>query len=71
MIKRLMKHGNSLAFVGVLDLNIDTNTHLNIRTNSNRLIVTPIRDEARQKKFRAGLESVDRRHSRALRKPAE
>lgn len=75
MVKRLTKHGNSLALVidrGVLDLlNIDADTPLNIRTDGNRLIVTPIHDEARQKKFRAALERVDRRYSRAFKKLAE
>lgn len=75
MIKKLTKHGNSLALVidrGVLDLlNIDADTPLNIRTDGKCLIVTPERDAARQKKFRAALEKVNRQYGPALKKLAE
>jgi len=60
MIKKLTKHGNSLALVidrGVLDLlEIDAETPLNIKIDGKCLIVTPERDAGRQKKFRAALE---------------
>lgn len=72
MVKKLTKHGNSLALVidrGVLDLlNIDAETPLNIRTDGKCLIVTPERDAARQKKFRAALEEVNRKYGPALKK---
>jgi antitoxin component of MazEF toxin-antitoxin module len=75
MVKRLTKHGNSLALVidrGVLDLlDIDADTPLSIRTDGKCLIVTPIQDETRQKKFHAALEKVDRQYSRAFKKLAE
>ena len=57
MIKKLTKHGNSLALVidrGVLDLlDIDEETPLNIKTDGKCLIVTPAQSTGRQKKFRA------------------
>lgn len=75
MIKKLTKHGNSLALVidrGVLDLlEIDAETPLNIKTDGKCLIVTPERDAARQKKFRAALDEANRRYGRALKKLAE
>lgn len=75
MIKKLTKHGNSLALVidrGVLDLlNIDAETPLNIKTDGKCLIVTPERDAARQKKFRAALVKVNRQYGPALKKLAE
>lgn len=75
MIKKLTKHGNSLALVidrGVLDLlDIDAETPLTIKTDGKCLIVTPVQDAARQKKFRAALEEGNRRYGRALRKLAE
>lgn len=75
MIKKLTRHGNSLALVidrGVLDLlEIDSETPLNIRTDGKCLIVTPERDAARQKKFRAALAKVNRQYSPALKKLAE
>ena len=55
MIKKLTKHGNSLALVldrGVLDLlEIDADTPLNIKTDGKCLIVTPAQAPARQTKF--------------------
>jgi antitoxin component of MazEF toxin-antitoxin module len=75
MIKKLTKHGNSLALVidrGVLDLlSIDAETPLNIRTDGKCLIVTPERDAVRQKKFRAALAKVNRQYGPALKKLAE
>lgn len=75
MVKKLTKHSNSLALVidrGVLDLlEIDAETPLNIKTDGKCLIVTPERDVARQKKFRAALSETNRRYVRALKKLAE
>jgi antitoxin component of MazEF toxin-antitoxin module len=75
MIKRLTRHGNSMALVidrGVLDLlEIDADTPLSIRTDGKCLVITPVTDEARQKKFRAALNRVDRRYSRAFKQLAE
>ncbi|MBF0320584.1 MAG: AbrB/MazE/SpoVT family DNA-binding domain-containing protein [Nitrospirae bacterium] len=71
MIKKLTKHGNSLALViekGVLDiLNIDDKTPLNISTDGKVLIISPVRDEARRKEFEEALEKTNRKFSRALR----
>jgi death-on-curing protein len=74
MVKRLIKHGNSLALVidrPVLNLlDIDENTPLNIRTDGKCLIVTPVEDEARQKKFRAAMEEGNRRYGKMLKRLA-
>jgi antitoxin component of MazEF toxin-antitoxin module len=71
MIKKLAKHGNSLALViekGVLDiLNIDDKTPLNISTDGKVLIISPVRDETRRKEFEEALEKTNRKFSRALR----
>ena len=75
MIKKLTKHGNSLALVidrGVLDLlEIDAETPLNIKTDGKCLIVMPAQDAARQKKFRAALAKVNRQYGPALKKLAQ
>lgn len=75
MIKRLTKHGNSLALVierGVLDLlEIDAETPLSLTTDGRCLIVTPVRDPERRERFRAALEKVNKRHSSALRRLAD
>lgn len=74
MVKRLTKHGNSLALVidrGVLDLlEIDADTPLSVTTDGRCLIVSPVRDAARQKRFRAALKEGNRRYSRVLRRLA-
>ncbi|MBI5855767.1 MAG: AbrB/MazE/SpoVT family DNA-binding domain-containing protein [Nitrospirae bacterium] len=74
MIKKLTKHGNSLALVidrGVLDLlDIDAETPLSIKTDGRCLIVTPAQDGARQKKFRAALEEGNRRYGKMLKRLA-
>jgi antitoxin component of MazEF toxin-antitoxin module len=74
MVKRLTKHGNSMALVidrGVLDLlEIDADTPLSITTDGKCLVVSPVRDPARQKKFRAALASVNKRYGKALKQLA-
>ncbi len=75
MIKKLTKHGNSLALVidrGVLDLlNIDADTPLEISTDGKRLTVSPVRDEERKKKFDSALAKVNQRYGRMLKKLAD
>jgi antitoxin MazE len=75
MVKRLTKHGNSLALVidrGILDLlKIDADTPLDISTDGKCLIVAPAGDGTRQKKFRAALDTVNKRYGRALKRLAE
>ena len=74
MLKRLTKHGNSLALVidkGVLDLlNIDDQTPLEISTDGTLLIISPIRDEERKRKFQEAVEKVNARYGRVLKRLA-
>ena len=75
MVKKLTRTGNSLALV--LDkplletLGIDENTELEISTNGDVLVVTPVRDRAREKKSRKAVEKVNRRYAGPFRKLAE
>ena len=75
MIKRLTKHGNSLALVidrGVLDLlDIDVDTPLSISTDGSSLIVSPVRDADRRAKFMAALGDANTRYGRALKRLAD
>jgi len=75
MVKRLTKHGNSLALVidrGVLDiLDISAETPLSVTTDGKCLIVSPIRDLKRQKRFRAALEEGNRKYSKLLKRLAD
>ena len=75
MIKRLTKHGNSLALVidrGVLDLlDIDADTPLALTTDGTCLIVAPVRDAERKERFRAALAKGNRRYRKALERLAD
>lgn len=75
MVKHLTKHGNSLALVidrGVLDLlEISADTPLSMTTDGKCLIVTPVRDPERQKRFRAGLQKINKRYGTALKRLAD
>ncbi len=75
MIKNLTKHGNSLALVidrPILDLlKIGIDTALDISTDGQVLVITPIRDAAHRARFEKALKSVNRRYGRALKRLAE
>jgi antitoxin MazE len=75
MIKRLSKHGNSLALVidrAILDLlDIDEDTALEMSTDGEALVVAPVRDKKRQKRFEQALASTNKRYGKALRRLAE
>jgi len=75
MKKRLVKHGNSLALVidkGALELlEIDADTPLRITTDGHCLIVTPVRDEEEELKFKDALAEGNRRYGKILKRLAE
>jgi antitoxin component of MazEF toxin-antitoxin module len=75
MIKKLSKHGNSLALVidrSILDLlNIDEETSLEVSTDGEALIVAPVRDKKRRKKFEEALAASNERYGKALKRLAE
>jgi antitoxin component of MazEF toxin-antitoxin module len=75
MIKNLKKHGNSLALVidrAVLDLlKIDADTPLDISTDGQVLVITPVRDGAHRDRFKKALKSVNKKYGRTLKRLAE
>jgi antitoxin MazE len=75
MIKRLCKHGNSLALVidrPILKLlGIDERTPLEISTEGTALIVTPARGKRRRKQFQSSLAACNDQYGKALRRLAE
>jgi antitoxin component of MazEF toxin-antitoxin module len=75
MVKKLSKHGNSLALVidrSILDLlNIDEDTSLEVSTDGEALIVAPVRDKKRRKKFEDALAASNKRYCKALKRLAE
>ena len=74
MLKKLVSHGNSAALIidkPILDLlKVDMDTPLEISTDGKNLIISPVKDGRREKKFKAALESVNKRHETTLRKLA-
>ena len=75
MIKKLTKHGNSLALVvekPILELlGADAETPFDITTDGQALILMPIKDDARHKAFQSALKKVNRKYPKALKKLAE
>ncbi len=75
MVKRLTKHGNSLALVidkGILELlEIDDRTPLSITTDGKNLIVSPVQKTRGGKSFSSALQKVNKRHAAALKRLAE
>ncbi len=75
MLKKLTKHGNSLALVidrPILDLlKIDPDTPLDVSTDGKRLIVAPVEVSVRRKRFDAAQEWAHKRYGNAFKKLAE
>jgi antitoxin MazE len=75
MIKKLCKHGNSLALV--IDrpilrlLGIDERTPLEISTEGTALIVTPARGSGRRRHFQSALTACNDECRNTLRRLAE
>jgi antitoxin component of MazEF toxin-antitoxin module len=74
MLKKLARHGNSLALVldkGVIELlNIDAETLLEISTDGSSLLITPVRDGKRRRQFNDALEKTNARYARTLKRLA-
>ena len=75
MVKKLTKHGNSLALVidkPVLDLlGAGPETSFDITTDGHALVLVPIRDPGRIKAFKSALGKVNEKYPAALKKLAE
>jgi len=75
MIKKLSKHGNSLALVidrSILELlDIDDRTPLDISTDGKTLVVAPSRDKKHRKQFDQALKACNRKYGKALKRLAE
>lgn len=75
MVKKLTKHGNSLALIidrPILDLlGIDADTPLQITTDGKGLRVAPAVDVERAARFAEALERGNRRYPELLRRLAD
>jgi antitoxin MazE len=75
MLKKLTRHGNSLALVidkAVLELlNIDDQTPLDISTDGTLLLISPVRDEKRRRQFQDAVGKANVRYGGALKRLAD
>jgi antitoxin MazE len=75
MIKKLSKHGNSLALVidrSILELlGIDERTPLDVSTDGRALVVVPSRDKKRRKQFETALAECNAQYGKTLKRLAE
>ncbi len=75
MLKTLTKHGNSLALVidkPILELlHASAETPFEIITDGRSLVLTPVREEAEEKKFNDAIEMVHKRFGNAMRELAK
>ncbi len=75
MIKHLTPHGNSMALVidkPILELlKIDTKTSLDVATDGRNLIISPVHDESKNKKFKNALSKVLAKHAATFTKLAK
>ncbi|MBL0175156.1 MAG: AbrB/MazE/SpoVT family DNA-binding domain-containing protein [Ignavibacteria bacterium] len=74
-MKTLTRHGNSLALViekPILELlGADADTPFDITTDGHALILTPVKDSGRRKRFLTALDETNRKYGKALKKLAE
>jgi antitoxin component of MazEF toxin-antitoxin module len=67
MIKHLTSHGNSLALIiekPVLQLlRITAKTPLEVNTDGRNLIISPVNNETREKKFNAVMEKIRKQYA--------
>ena len=74
MIKTLVSHGNSAALIidkPILELlNVEMDTPLEITTDGENLIISPVHNIKREKRFREALKKVNAKHGKTLEKLA-
>jgi antitoxin component of MazEF toxin-antitoxin module len=74
MIKKLVSHGNSAALVidkPILELlKVDMDTPLEISTDGKNLIISPVEDSKREKRFKSALARINRLHGKTLKRLA-
>jgi antitoxin MazE len=75
MTKTLIRHGNSLALVidkPILELlQINPETPLELTTDGDRLLVSPVRDRKRRERLRKSLAKINRKYGNDLKRLAE
>ena len=75
MVKRLTKTGNSLALVlerPLLErLGIDADTPLEVSTDGEVIVISPVRDKKRTAKLRRVMADIDAQYAGAFKRLAE
>ena len=75
MIRKLTPHGEDAALIideSLLEiLNIDMDTPLEIVTDGENLIISPVRDATRRERVSDALHRVNARHGRTMKKLVE
>jgi len=75
MTKTLIKHGNSLALVidkPILEmLQISADTELELTSNGDSLLISPVRDAKRQKELKGSLDKINSKFGADLKRLAE
>ena len=74
MVKTLTRTGNSLALVldrGILDATgIEADTKLEVSTDGDVIVISPVRSKRRTARLRKIIEDLDREHAGAFRRLA-
>ncbi len=74
MIKKLTKHGNSMALVidrPILEiLKISETTPLELSTDGESLHIVPVKDKERVKSFKAALKRANKKYGKTLKRLA-
>lgn len=75
MVKNLIKHGNSYALVidkPIMELlQMTPDTDLELTTNGDKLVVSPVRPESKQARLNKALDEINAEYGPALKKLAE
>jgi antitoxin MazE len=75
MVKNLIKHGNSYALVidkPIMELlQMTPDTDLELTTNGDKLVVSPVRPEGKQARLNKALDEINAEYGPALKKLAE
>lgn len=75
MLKKLVTHGNSAALIidkPILELlKVDTETLLELTTDGSNLIISPVADGKRDKRFKTSMAKVNKLHGKTLKRLAE
>jgi len=75
MIKKLIQHGNSSALIidkPIMELlNIDFETPLELSTDGNNIIISPVKDKSRLEKLNKSLNKINTQFNSTLKKLAK